>query len=285
MNKRITLKDVAKAAGVSVPVVSVAINGTTGGTTSVSDELRDRILEIAEELDYRPNLTAKSLRGNKSFLIGVLLCSDTALPLYQGIQKSLKAKNYAPLFLCHSSSEEEKENIRFCLDRNVDAIIISSCGNSGVEFNLPVVEVFSSEYQKVSSVKFDYADAFEKLTRHLLNLGHKNIACCTENDDAKSGYKKSISSFGEKEFMISTEDVPDGITAVVSTEQFEPPAGISYAVVSYKPESELTHVAFDTLALADEVVKLALELVDKEPNHSLKIKGEITVLGSTSVPE
>ena len=72
MNKRITLKDVAKAAGVSVPVVSVAINGTTGGTTSVSDELRDRILEIAEELDYRPNLTAKSLRGNKSFLIGVL---------------------------------------------------------------------------------------------------------------------------------------------------------------------------------------------------------------------
>lgn len=69
MNKRTTIRDVAKEAGVSVATVSNVFNGIQ----KVSEETKNRILEIAAEMDYQPNMLARSLSMQKSGMIGLLL--------------------------------------------------------------------------------------------------------------------------------------------------------------------------------------------------------------------
>ena len=69
MNKRTTIKDVAKRAGVSVATVSNVFNGIQ----KVSETTRERILEIAKEMDYQPNMVARSLSMQRSGMIGLLL--------------------------------------------------------------------------------------------------------------------------------------------------------------------------------------------------------------------
>ena len=71
MNRNPTIKDVAKRAGVSHPVVSTVL-GRGGSTTKVAAETVQRVLDAAKALNYRPNILARSLQQRKSFLVGVL---------------------------------------------------------------------------------------------------------------------------------------------------------------------------------------------------------------------
>src|SRR5690349_4208622 len=77
VGRRTTMKDVARAAGVSTAAVSYALNDSPG----VSDEARSRIKSIAEDLDYRPSTSARSLRTGRSNSIGLLL-ADIKNPFY-----------------------------------------------------------------------------------------------------------------------------------------------------------------------------------------------------------
>ena len=92
-----TIKDIAKVAGVSHMTVSRALNGSD----AVTDETRERVLKIAEELNYRPNLQARSLVMNRKYSIGVVfrhylpqqrqaLCKRACLNgIYQTLAKRL----------------------------------------------------------------------------------------------------------------------------------------------------------------------------------------------------
>ena len=71
--KRVTLQDVAREAGVSKPVASVALSGTKKGTTAVSEETKKRVAEVAARLGYKPNFIARSLTHQRSFTIGLLM--------------------------------------------------------------------------------------------------------------------------------------------------------------------------------------------------------------------
>ena len=66
---RVTIVDIANRAGVSFKTVSRVLNANS----NVSAELRQRVERVMRELDYRPNLAARSLRGNRAFAIGLLI--------------------------------------------------------------------------------------------------------------------------------------------------------------------------------------------------------------------
>ncbi|BAS15979.1 HTH-type transcriptional regulator MalR [Arthrobacter sp. Hiyo8] len=68
----VTINDVAQAAGVSKGAVSYALNGQPG----VSDDTRERILRVARELGWKPNLRAKSLSSAKAFAVGLVVARD-----------------------------------------------------------------------------------------------------------------------------------------------------------------------------------------------------------------
>ena len=71
MSKRITIKDVAAKAGVSHPVVSTVLRGKKS-SIKCSDETRQRIISIANKLNYTPNIFARNFKKQKSYLVGLL---------------------------------------------------------------------------------------------------------------------------------------------------------------------------------------------------------------------
>ena len=108
---RLTMRDIAKAAGVSVATVSRALRSDL----TVNPETANHITEIAKKLNYYPNFLAKSLRLNKSNTIGIIF-NDLGNPFYTEILSEittlLNNKNYF-MIVCHSnySSENERKNI------------------------------------------------------------------------------------------------------------------------------------------------------------------------------
>src|SRR5450432_111130 len=124
------MKDIAKDLGVSIMTVSKVLRNHP----DVGDETRERVLARVKELDYQPNLAARSLVTGRTYLVG-LIVPDLLHPFFAQIAKSLSAvllkKGYC---LTISTSEEdprlEEQEIDRLLGRRLDALIIATASNS-----------------------------------------------------------------------------------------------------------------------------------------------------------
>ena len=183
---KITMEDVARAGRVSNQTVSAVINNKSG----ISEETRVRIRAIIAKLDYTPNMLAGSLRGQRSFTIGVVIPSITN-PFYpeivRGIEDEAQPHGYS-IFLCNSDENPEKElNYLHLLRRHRIAgliavtIMASPPWTEALEklsvSGVPVVELLSGRHLggKVDTVTVDDEEGFVKVTAHLLDLGHNRI--------------------------------------------------------------------------------------------------------------
>ena len=146
--KKISLKDIAEAAGVSTALVSFVLNGKKK-EYRVGEETAQRILKIANEMNYQPNLAAKSLRSGKTKTIG-LVVSDISNPFFSQLARVLEdeatKRGYTVLF---GSSDEDKDKmtrvVSNLINKGVDGLIIVPCDNSEksiaslVNNNIPIV--------------------------------------------------------------------------------------------------------------------------------------------------
>ena len=122
------MKDIAQDLGLSVVTVSKVLRDHP----DISEETRQRVLIRVKELDYQPNVLARSLVTGRSFLVG-LVVPGLLHPFFAEIAKALstviRAKGYS---LIVSSSEEdpelERQGIRQLLARRLDALVIASSG-------------------------------------------------------------------------------------------------------------------------------------------------------------
>ncbi len=124
INKRSTINDVAKLAGVSITTVSRVVNGNY----PVSEKTKKKVNMAIEELGFRPNLLARSLIQDKTQTIGVLTPSIENLffsQVIKGIDGYVRDKDYRS-FLCDTEGdpESEKAMIDSLLNRSVDGIIV-----------------------------------------------------------------------------------------------------------------------------------------------------------------
>lgn len=122
---KITIREIAKAAGVSMNTVSRAMNGKG----DISEETKENIERIAKELNYIPNQFAKNLRSQKSNLIGVIV-TNIANPFYAEIIKvaeGIARDNNYDLMLCNSSEDRilEKKILAMMKSKFVDGILIT----------------------------------------------------------------------------------------------------------------------------------------------------------------
>jgi LacI family transcriptional regulator, galactose operon repressor len=177
------MKDIAKDLGVSVITISKVLRNHP----DVGDETRERVLARVKELDYRPNLAARSLVTGRTYLVG-LVVPDLLHPFFAEIAKSLSdvlRKN--GYYLIISSSEEdpdlEEQEINQLLARRLDTLVIASCRSTVDLF-------FRIEKQQTPYVLIDRSlpglsanfigvddDAVGMLaTRHLIAVGCKRIA-------------------------------------------------------------------------------------------------------------
>ncbi|MCL2865839.1 MAG: LacI family transcriptional regulator [Lachnospiraceae bacterium] len=194
-----TIKDIAKKAGVSTATVSYVINGTK----NVLPEKRQRVLDVIAKTGYQPNQVAKSLRTRKTSIIGVLVEDIMAFPtssIINGISEYMEQTEYNILLsdlrmmdslynqYDHIVYQQDKINkaITFLnFGAKVDAIIYVGMFDrdiSGVitSMNKPIVVAYSiSRDDYVCSVTYENEEISTQLTKHLIDAGHKHIAVIT----------------------------------------------------------------------------------------------------------
>lgn len=204
-----TIKEVAARAGVSSATVSHVLNNTR----YVSDVVKERVQRAMDEMGYRPNVLARSLRQGKTKTLGLIL-PDSANPFYAELGHALETsaflKNYN-LILCNSDSAIDREHLYFdlLLDKQVDGIILDTEEKDPFDIKkrlpaeYPIVLVDRDFSENIfDTVLTDNTLGGYLATRYLIELGHRRIACVTGpmnllgSVNRLQGYQKALTEFG-----------------------------------------------------------------------------------------
>lgn len=180
--KRVTIKDIAKQANVSARSVSLAMNNEG----RLAAETRERILRIAKELNYQPNILARGLVNQKTYLIGVVLpylANSFFINIISAIEEQCLASGY-DIILGNSSStmNSEKGSIERMVNRRVDGIICCpdpryyEFYQNLLETGIPLIQIMTHiRGMEAKSLLVDDEEGGFQATRHLLDLGHEKI--------------------------------------------------------------------------------------------------------------
>lgn len=183
-----TIVDVARAAGVSKGLVSLAVNGRPG----VSDATRQRVREVADQLGWRPNLQARSLSTQTTYALGLVLRRDARIvaadPFYPafmaGIESVLAEEGRVLVLSVVGDREAEERTYRaFAADRRVDGVFLIDLRHRDArvallaELGLPAVLVGQLEEPvALPYVALDDAPGVAAAVHHLVDLGHRDLA-------------------------------------------------------------------------------------------------------------
>jgi LacI family transcriptional regulator len=196
-SNRVTIHDVAKAAGVSVSTVSKALNGS-GRMTA---ETRERIKNAASAAGFRPNALARSLLFRRSMTIG-LLTNDTygrfTLPLMSGISEALVDQGVS-VFLCAMEDDPDlaKIHVDAMLDKQVDGIIATgkridrSLPVDLAGLPVPVIYAFSQGAPGSVVLTADDGQGAELAVKRLRSVGRKNIVHITGPESFASARERA----------------------------------------------------------------------------------------------
>ena len=227
--KKLTVKEIAKMAGVSVTAVSFVLNNKPG----VSDETRKNVQKIIDETGFKPNLNSKKLLFNKSYNICLIVNSFSSpfedlfyFEVTRGILNRSQKYNYSITIAKTSSSKNELPDIVYSGD--TDGIIFmqdisQKLMDKATRCGVPSVIVDShSVDERILSITPDYRKATADATRHLIERGHKKIAIIASKT-VPNFFKQTLSGFKEvmKAHNITPEPDFYGISAINEETAYE----------------------------------------------------------------
>ena len=212
MAKKATMMDVARLAQVSVSTVSHVINKTA----PISEATAERVRAAIDQLNYSPNLLARSLRHEKSHLIGVVMLDITS-EFYggciEGILEQARKDNYN-ILICGSMGRSEflDSSVQSLLDNQVDGFIF--LGGSGDETaikrianaNVPIV--FADRHMpNFPSVEFDNEEIYCRLVHALYDSGYRKFMYLGESLDIQTNLLDRYNGYvrGLKECNVSNK--------------------------------------------------------------------------------
>ncbi len=177
--QRITLKQVAASLDLSPTTVSLVLNRAPGAA-SIPPETHRRVIAAAEELGYRPDFVARSLRSRRSLSIGVLVpeIGDAyASDVLSGIERRLLQDGYFYLIASHRSrSDLLKKHMQLLRDRLVEGFILVATPLDEPP-GVPSVAIAGHDsLEHVTNVVLDHDRAATLALSHLADLGHERIA-------------------------------------------------------------------------------------------------------------
>lgn len=216
--KKITIKDVAREAGVSVTLVSFVMNAKVGKDgrldCPVNPDTAARVLEVAKRLGYRRNVAAASLRSGRSNTIAVIT-TDISNNFFAGISRYIEdvavKYGYTVLF---GSSDEKADKLDAVMDTvlayNIDGIIVAPVQggeraiNKAVEAKVPIVllDRDMDGIEGVGKVLLDDVEAGEIATNLLYSKGYRKIEMISYNlgissiAEREAGYRKVMEEHG-----------------------------------------------------------------------------------------
>jgi LacI family transcriptional regulator len=197
--KRVTLREVAKTAGVHISTVSRALDPNSRHL--INSEIVSRIVKISRELDYRRNAAAFSLKTSQTRTIGVIIPDITNAifpPIIRGIEDSLATGGYLAIVgNTDGAHEREQDLLATFLARGVDGLILASVEreDDAVERaaaeNTPIVTVNRQvDRDQVSSVVHDETEGIRRVLTHLASLGHRRIAMIAGPQTSSTGARR-----------------------------------------------------------------------------------------------
>jgi len=280
----VTINDVAHAAGVSKGAVSYALNGQPG----VSDETRQRILEAARQLGWKPSLRAKGFSSSKAYALGLVVARDLKLlgtdPFFPafiaGIETTLAEHDYTLVLTVATDPRDEERSYRKLVEGGrVDGVILTDMRNDDSriallqELKLPAVTLDRSETPSpFPAVCTDDTDAIVAAVEHLINFGHTRIAhvggaqAYIHGRSRRRAWERALTAaglqadlFAEADFTASggvaaTEALlrrPDRPTAIVYANDLMATAGQSFAQThGFSVPGDLSITGYDNAEFA-----------------------------------
>jgi len=204
-----TIRDVAKTAGVSIATVSKVFNGYT----DINQKTKKRILEIAKQLDYAPNMAARTLSSKTQKTIALILSeininrkSTMPLEVLNGVYKYTEQSDFEFVFY-GTSTEKQKEKTfhQFCNEHNITGAVIQGLKMTDSyyqeikETNIPTVLIdIDMENPHVGTVSIDSELAAFEAVEYLISQNHHNVGFINGSRDAlvsilrESGYRRAL---------------------------------------------------------------------------------------------
>jgi LacI family transcriptional regulator len=288
----VTLKDIAKRAGVTSATVSMVINNKP----NISEETRKKVMKIAKELNYYPNVIARGLATRRSNAIGVIvpnLASSFVVRVLQGIKSTNRDLDYTVLLFDTVGQRESESQLfqRLSRERRIDGVILISSTVTDDELNIFRDEsvpsmVVARKCTTLDCVYVNNAQGARDAADYLIGKGHSVIACVGSAklglpmEERLAGYRASLAAHGvpfRQELMITVDDdgMADGVAVFEKIRALQPaptavfvPAGDMVAIgiireakkQGRKVPQDLAIVGYDDLPAA-EVIEPSLTTV------------------------
>ena len=280
-NYRVTVKDVAKAAGVSLMTVSRAINGQDG----ISEETRARILELAHQMNYHPSQIARSLATRQSNTLG-LIVPDVANPFFAHIARGAEDaayENELSVFLINSaeSLEREKSALDSLWQNEVTGVILCSSRlpkedlqNFYDRFSQVVLvnRELESPHSNVSTINVDDEMGAELVVKYFIKTGRKSLALLAGPEISEScqrrkdGFLKNVLAaglpFDESRMLHCVPTIQGGMDAALQ-------------LLKQYPD-------IDAISTYNDLVAIGAMQACRQTGK--KIPGEIAIIGEDDVP-
>lgn len=283
VKRRVTIKEIAKEAGVSTQTVSRVINHSP----DVAPETRQRVQEIIDRLGYQPSNIARSLIRGRSFTLGVVgwgLEYFGPSRTLSGIEQQANELGYTLLLsLVRRPERSDVEQIlRELLSRYVDGIVwaVPGVGNNRdwiqketPRLSVPVVFLSMQPYPNLSVVSVDNRIGGHMATKHLLDQGHQNVGLITgpltwwEARQRQSGWQDVLEEAG---IPIEDDLIVEGDWEAASGER-----GLR-RLLEHRPDIDAVFVSNDQMALG--ALKVARQMGRRVPE-------DLALVGFDDIPE
>lgn len=279
----VTIKDIAKKAGVSITTVSRALNGYD----DVNETTRRKVTELAQKMGYSPNMAARSLIMKKTKTLGLLLSGITrnsakdniAFEVLCGMNDRAGELNYdLVLFSTTPQKQKVKSYKALCHERGVDGVMIM-----GIRLDDPYLnEIITSDIAcvlidiplkgpQVGFVTSDNVGGAYRATRHLLDNGHRNIGFINGHSQAHvsiqrlDGFKQAMEEAG---LALDDSLLLDGSFSEEGGKE------AAYQLLSKRPDVTAIFCASDLMALG------AMQAVR---GLGLRIPEDISIVGFDNI--
>lgn len=256
----ITIRDIAKEAGVSATSVSFFLNGKA---QHFSNETCSKIKEVIRKYDFTPSYQAKAIKSGRTYLIGVVISDITQsfwMDIISGIEEIIEANQYHMLLVVlHGNLKREEEVLAFLNRKGVDGFIyapvtapdgnFNKCSIQELAKRKPLVCI-TANIEGVSSVYNDEVSGGEQVAEYFMHKGHRKIAYIGQ---LKPFVRGAVFINHLKKYGINAEH--------------------------FNKVDELMHCIRNYTAIFCFCDSIALELCDKAMEHGLNVPDDLSVIG------
>lgn len=271
----VTIKDIAKQAGVSYSTVSKALRDSP----LVKKPTKTKIMKIAEELGYQPNVAARSLVQKKSFTVGVVWPSvERVAPsiLITKINDLLERHSYTTLLSINKIESAISTFNRF----QVDAILVfgeneNDSESSKIQSTVPILYYGIQEDLRFPTIDVNRRLAIKLAAKHLQEIGHQHIGFIGDLSTSDPLQKDKLIGFLEAMKVEKASDLPNLITSSNGLEVYD---GYLAARNILTKQSPVTAIISGSYDLTRGILRATNEL-------SLKIPEDLSIISYDNIPQ